>query len=47
MRTIIQRVNQANVKVEGIIIGEISKGLLVFVGFEEKESPIPTCVFWM
>jgi D-tyrosyl-tRNA(Tyr) deacylase len=38
MRILIQRVIEASVKVEGIIIGEISKGLLVFAGFEEDDT---------
>ena len=38
MRTIIQRVKNAEVKVEGEIIGKINQGLLVLVGFEEIED---------
>lgn len=38
MRTIIQRVKNAEVKVEGEITGKISQGLLVLVGFEAEES---------
>lgn len=38
MRTIIQRVKNAEVKVESEIIGEINQGLLVLVGFEEQEE---------
>lgn len=38
MRTIIQRVKKAEVKVEGEIIGKINQGLLVLVGFEEQEE---------
>ena len=32
MRVILQRVNSANVKVSDSVVGEIQKGLLVFVG---------------
>lgn len=38
MRIIIQRVNHALVKVDEKIIGEIKRGLLVFVGFEESDD---------
>jgi len=38
MRTIIQRVNKANVDVDGKIIGEIDKGLFVLVGFENDDN---------
>lgn len=38
MRTIIQRVKHASVAVEGDLVGKISKGLLVLVGFEPEET---------
>ncbi|WP_010249637.1 D-aminoacyl-tRNA deacylase [Myroides injenensis] len=38
MRTVIQRVKEASVTVEGEIIGEIKNGLLVLVGIEEVDS---------
>lgn len=38
MRTIIQRVSKASVRVNGEITGQIKKGLLVLVGFEENEE---------
>ncbi len=38
MKLLIQRVNQAEVKVEGITVGKISKGLLVFVGFCKQDN---------
>lgn len=38
MRTVIQRVKEASVTVEGEIIGEIKNGLLVLVGIEEVDT---------
>jgi len=38
MRTVIQRVSQASVKIDGQIKGEISTGLLVLLGIEEADS---------
>ena len=38
MRAVIQRVQFASVSVDSKIIGEIQKGLLVFVGFEDTDS---------
>ena len=32
MRAVVQRVTQASVEVEGLVVGEIGNGLLVFVG---------------
>lgn len=42
MRIVVQRVAEASVKVDGIIVGKIQKGLLVFVGVgpEDDESDI-------
>lgn len=42
LRAIVQRVSQANVKVDGKIVGEIGKGLLVFfgVGLQDEESDL-------
>ena len=37
MRIVIQRVTEANVKVEGKICGKIGHGLLVLVGIEESD----------
>ena len=38
MRVLIQRVSEASVKIDGVEISNISKGLLVFVGIENDDS---------
>ena len=38
MRAIIQRVSRAKVTVEGEIVGEINKGILVFLGVSDEDS---------
>ncbi|MDR1257793.1 MAG: D-tyrosyl-tRNA(Tyr) deacylase [Tannerellaceae bacterium] len=38
MRTVIQRVKKASVCVDGEIISQIRKGLLVFVGIEDRDT---------
>lgn len=38
MKLVIQRVNCAEVKVEGEIVGQIGKGLLVFVGVGKQDN---------
>tara|TARA_B100001540_G_C15794889_1_gene637186 strand:- start:329 stop:781 length:453 start_codon:yes stop_codon:yes gene_type:complete len=38
MRVVIQRVKKASVKINGNVFSSINCGLLVFVGFGEKES---------
>jgi D-tyrosyl-tRNA(Tyr) deacylase len=38
MRVVIQRVTQANVKVENTITGSISNGLLIFLGIEDADT---------
>jgi D-tyrosyl-tRNA(Tyr) deacylase len=38
MRVVIQRVTEANVKVENNIVGEIQKGLLILAGMEDNDG---------
>lgn len=38
MKFIIQRVSEANVKVEGKVVGEIGKGFLVLVGVGQEDT---------
>lgn len=38
MRAVVQRVSQASVKVEGKIVGEIKKGLLVLLGIGQNDD---------
>ena len=38
MKTVIQRVSEASVTIEGIKVAQIQSGLLVLVGFEEADS---------
>lgn len=38
MRAVIQRVSNASVKVDGVITGEIQKGLLVLLGIEDADT---------
>ena len=38
MRVVIQRVNEASVRVDGEIVGSISKGLLVFLGITHGDD---------
>lgn len=37
MKTVIQRVSQASVTIDSIIVAEIQKGLVVFVGIEDAD----------
>ncbi|HRW95350.1 MAG TPA: D-aminoacyl-tRNA deacylase [Bacteroidales bacterium] len=38
MRTVIQRVTEASVKIEGSLKGSIGPGMLILAGFEEEDS---------
>lgn len=38
MRAVVQRVTKASVKVEGEIIGQIAKGLMVLLGIEDSDT---------
>ena len=38
MKAVIQRVSEANVKVDGKIAGEISHGLLLLIGIDEEDE---------
>jgi D-Tyr-tRNAtyr deacylase len=38
MKTVIQRVCQASVKVNNVVVAQIAKGLLVFVGIEDADG---------
>jgi len=38
MKVIIQRVSKASVKIEGKIVSEIKRGLLILVGIEDEDS---------
>lgn len=38
MKTVIQRVSEASVKVDGATVGEIGKGLMLLVGIDENDE---------
>jgi len=39
MRTVVQRVSRAEVRIEGRVLGRISRGLVVLVGIAREDSP--------
>ncbi len=39
MRVVIQKVEEANVKVDGEIVGAINNGLMILLGVEDKDGP--------
>ena len=39
MRVVLQRVSQASVTVDGTVVSEIDKGLLILLGIEEADGP--------
>src|SRR5262245_5505409 len=39
MRVVLQRVERANVKVDGVVVGEIGRGVLALVGIERGDGP--------
>ena len=45
MRVVVQRVIQSNVKVSGVVIGEIKEGLMVLVSFVDEDND--TDLDWM
>jgi D-tyrosyl-tRNA(Tyr) deacylase len=38
LRAVVQRVKKARVEIEGRVVGEIEKGLLIFLGIGEEDS---------
>lgn len=38
MKVVIQRVSESSVKVDGVIVGEIGKGLMLLVGIDENDE---------
>lgn len=42
MRAVIQRVSAASVQVDGKICGQIGRGLLVYLGIHQKDTPTQT-----
>ncbi|MBL7793298.1 MAG: D-tyrosyl-tRNA(Tyr) deacylase [Saprospiraceae bacterium] len=42
MRTVIQRVSEASVAVEGAVVAQIKTGLLILLGIEDNDTPDDT-----
>jgi D-tyrosyl-tRNA(Tyr) deacylase len=40
MKALLQRVSSSKVEVEGKVVGQINKGLLVFIGIEKQDNTI-------
>lgn len=38
MRVVIQRVSEANVKVDGVVVGAIDRGLMVLLGIHDEDT---------
>ena len=38
MRAVIQRVAEATVRVDGVVVGTIGNGLLIFLGIEDSDK---------
>lgn len=47
MRAVIQRVSEASVKIENTVKGKISKGLLIFIGIEGRDSINEGDIDWL
>ena len=45
MKAVIQRVSEAKVEVNAKVIGQIEKGLLVLMGYENEDTP--SDIEWM
>ena len=45
MKVVVQRVDRASVRIGGLLVGEIEKGLLVLVGFSPPDTEETLC--WM